>query len=100
MLGSSTKRDAYDYAERIRERLPRRMQELREACGLSMYALWRRCAGPVGRSWRCELVGRQLGTRRAQERVVLGLWQFQRIGQQGGQLFRGPALIQLDLADH
>ena len=43
MPGSSTKRDAYDYAERIRERLPRRMQELREACGLSMYALWRRC---------------------------------------------------------
>ncbi|MFZ4768478.1 MAG: helix-turn-helix domain-containing protein [Roseimicrobium sp.] len=32
--------DAYDYAERIRERLPRRFQELREAVGLSMYALW------------------------------------------------------------
>ena len=27
--------DAYDYAERIRERLPRRLQELREAMGLS-----------------------------------------------------------------
>jgi hypothetical protein len=27
--------DAHDYAERIRERLPRRLQELREAMGLS-----------------------------------------------------------------
>jgi transcriptional regulator with XRE-family HTH domain len=35
--------DAHDYAERIRERLPRRLQELRERCGLSMYALWMMC---------------------------------------------------------
>ena len=35
--------DAHDYAERIRERLPRRLQELRKACGLSMYALWLKC---------------------------------------------------------
>jgi transcriptional regulator with XRE-family HTH domain len=35
--------DAHDYAERIRERLPRRLQELCEACGLSMYALWMKC---------------------------------------------------------
>ncbi len=35
--------EAYDYAERIRERLPRRLQELREAIGLSMYALWLKC---------------------------------------------------------
>ena len=28
--------DAHDYAERIRARLPRRLQELREAIGLSM----------------------------------------------------------------
>lgn len=34
---------AHDYAERIRDRLPRRLQELREACGLSMYALWMKC---------------------------------------------------------
>lgn len=27
--------DAHDYAERFRERLPRRLQELREALGLS-----------------------------------------------------------------
>jgi len=32
-----------DSAERIRERLPRRLQELREACGLSIYALWLKC---------------------------------------------------------
>jgi transcriptional regulator with XRE-family HTH domain len=31
--------DAHDYAERIRERLPRRLQELREAAGLSKYGL-------------------------------------------------------------
>jgi transcriptional regulator with XRE-family HTH domain len=33
--------DAHDYAERIRERLPRRLQELRERCGLSKYGLAR-----------------------------------------------------------
>ena len=43
MPSHSSKCDAYDYAERIREGLPRRMQELREGSGLSMYALWRRC---------------------------------------------------------
>jgi transcriptional regulator with XRE-family HTH domain len=31
--------DAHDYAERVRERLPRKLQELREAAGLSKYAL-------------------------------------------------------------
>ena len=35
--------DAHNYAERIRERLPWRLQELREAARLSMYALWRKC---------------------------------------------------------
>ena len=34
---------AHDYAERIRERLPRRLHELRVASRLSMYALWRKC---------------------------------------------------------
>ena len=33
--------DAHDYAERIRERLPRRLQELREAERLSKYGLAR-----------------------------------------------------------
>jgi transcriptional regulator with XRE-family HTH domain len=31
--------DAHDYAERIRERLPRRLQEQRERCGMSKYRL-------------------------------------------------------------
>ena len=33
--------DAHDYAERTRERLPRRLQELREAFGRSKYGLAR-----------------------------------------------------------
>ena len=35
--------EAHDYAERIRARLPRRLQELREAARLSMYALRMKC---------------------------------------------------------
>ncbi len=41
--GLSPIHEAYDYAERIRERLPRRSQELREVVGLSMDALWLKC---------------------------------------------------------
>jgi hypothetical protein len=33
--------DAHDYAERIRERLPRRLLELRERCGQSEHGLAR-----------------------------------------------------------
>lgn len=33
--------DAHDYAERIRERLPRRLQEIREAAGFTKYGLAR-----------------------------------------------------------
>lgn len=33
--------DAHDYGERIRERLPRRLQELREAAGFTKYGLAR-----------------------------------------------------------
>ena len=43
MPSSPDNHEAHDYAERIRERLPRRLQELREAIGLSMYALWMKC---------------------------------------------------------
>ena len=35
MSSAPDNHDAHDYAERIRERLPRRLQELREAMGLS-----------------------------------------------------------------
>lgn len=36
MPGPSPKQQAYAYAERIRERMPRRVQELREARGLGV----------------------------------------------------------------
>jgi transcriptional regulator with XRE-family HTH domain len=38
-MSSASNHEAHDYAERIRERLPRRLQELRERCGLSKYGL-------------------------------------------------------------
>ena len=41
MTTAPDNRDAHDYAERIRERLPRRLQELWERCGLSKYGLAR-----------------------------------------------------------
>ena len=41
MPSSSANQDTHDYAERLRERLPRRLQELREGVGLSKYALAR-----------------------------------------------------------
>ena len=37
--------DTHDYAERIRERLPRRLQELREAAELSKCGLSRELGG-------------------------------------------------------
>ena len=39
MRSSSDNHDVHDYAKRFRERLPRRLQDLREAAALSMYAL-------------------------------------------------------------
>ena len=39
MPSSPDNHEAHDYAERIRARLPRRLQELREAAGMSKYAL-------------------------------------------------------------
>ena len=39
MPPSSDNHDAHDYAERICERLPRRLQELREAAGMSKYGI-------------------------------------------------------------
>lgn len=41
MASSPDNHDAYDYAERIRERLPRRLQEIREAAGFTKYGLAR-----------------------------------------------------------
>ena len=42
-MPSTPDNEAFNYAERIRARLPRRLQELREAAGMSMYALWMKC---------------------------------------------------------
>jgi hypothetical protein len=58
MPAAADNHEAHDYAERIRERLPRRLQKLREAARLSMYALWRKCgvgiiAGLMA-VWSCE----------------------------------------------
>jgi hypothetical protein len=44
------KHNAHNYAERIRERLPRRLQELREACGRSKYGLARKSASVANTS--------------------------------------------------
>lgn len=38
-MSSANNHEAHLYAERIRERLPRRLQELRERGGLSKYGL-------------------------------------------------------------
>ena len=43
MPSSPDSHEAHDYAERVRERLPRRHQELRESMKLGMYALWLKC---------------------------------------------------------
>jgi hypothetical protein len=53
--------DAHEYAESIRERLPRRHQELRESMKLSMYGLARESG----------LSRENIGMRRA---VMPGLW--------------------------
>jgi hypothetical protein len=47
MSDASRNYEAHDYAERIRERLPRRHHKLPEGMKLSLYALWLRC-GVVG----------------------------------------------------
>ncbi len=35
--------EAHDYAERIREWIPHKLQDAREAAKLSKYALWQKC---------------------------------------------------------
>lgn len=49
--------DTHDYAERIRERPPRRLQELREAAGLTKHGLARESGVSreyIGKIERCE----------------------------------------------
>ena len=51
--------EAHDYAERIRERWPRRLQELREAAGFTKYGLARESSvsreylGKIKCSFKC-----------------------------------------------
>ena len=42
-MSDKEKREAFEYADRIHARLPRRLQELREGAGMSRYALWMKC---------------------------------------------------------
>ena len=43
-MPSTPGNEAYNYAERLRARLPRRLQEIREAAGVSRYGLEKRAA--------------------------------------------------------
>ena len=42
-MPSNENHEAHDYAERIRKRLPRKLQDAREAAKLSMYSPWQKC---------------------------------------------------------
>ena len=64
--------DAHDYAERIRKRLPRRLQELRERCGLSKYGLARESVDHGGGNWIDEGVGSLMPARFVQKNVTVG----------------------------
>ena len=61
-----------DSVERIRERLPRRLQELREACGLSTYALRLKCGVSRDAINRIE-GGETIPGVRVLTRLILGL---------------------------
>jgi transcriptional regulator with XRE-family HTH domain len=65
--------DAHDYAERIRERLPRRLQDAREAAGLTMYALWRKCGVSRDMISRIE-AGESIPTFHVGARLAYGVW--------------------------
>ena len=64
--------DAHDYAERIRERLPRRLQELREAARLSKYALWRK-SGVSRDMIGCIEAGKSIPTLHVSARLAYGV---------------------------
>ena len=64
--------DAHDYAERIRERLPRRLQELRERCGLSKYGLARESG--LNREYIGKLAVMRRLSRSFTKKNTLGCW--------------------------
>lgn len=71
-MSKESKREAHEYAERIRARLPRRLQELREAAGLSRYALWLKCG--VSRDMiGCIEEGRSIPTLHVAARLAHGI---------------------------
>ena len=63
---------AHDYAERIRARLPRRLQEMREAARLSKYALWRKTGVSRDMIGRIE-AGESIPTLHVGARLAYGL---------------------------
>ena len=64
--------EAHDYAERIRARLPRRLQELRGAAGLSKYALAKK-AGVSRDMVGCIEEGESIPTLHVSARLAHGL---------------------------
>jgi hypothetical protein len=62
--------DAHDYAERIRERLPCRLQELRERCGLSKYGIARESG--VSREYIGKLAAMRRLSRSFTKKTTLG----------------------------
>jgi predicted transcriptional regulator len=62
--------EAHHYAERIRERLPRRLQELRERCGLSKYGLARESG--LSREYIGKLAAMRLLSRSFTKKNTLG----------------------------
>ena len=62
--------EAHHYAERIRERLPRRLQELRERCGLSKYGLARESG--VSREYLGKLAAMRRLSRSLTKKKTLG----------------------------
>ena len=72
MPDASHNHEAHDYAERIRERLPRRLQELREAAGMSKYALAKK-AGVSRDMVGCIEEGESIPTLHVSARLAYGV---------------------------
>ena len=64
--------EAHNYAERIRARLPRRLQELREAAGMSKYALAKK-AGVSRDMVGCIEEGESIPTLHVSARLAYGV---------------------------
>jgi len=69
-MSSASNHEAHDYAERIRERLARRLQELRERCGLSKYGIARESG--VSREYIGKLAAMRRLSRSFTKKTTLG----------------------------